>query len=504
MSVSTTRAERRKKSRRRPLRLVYVELAAANGGMMKDLSEEGFSLRAMMPLKVGDKTPFTLSLNESTRIEGVGEVHWVAEDGRVAGVRFLEIADSARQDIRDWLIRGDTPPEREKPVEKQEATLEQLREEMYSVPPRPEGLYPMASPENAPVAEQKQVQEEALSVAASHPESVPVGSVGVASPGPDAAERPPEHLEPPQAEKVAARWDDAAAPPLPRLSLTPRGAEPASPLSSGTTELGTEPGTKSHWKPIPDPEPPAEEAPPLPDISEILIQPGGKTTPKQIPALPPWETVEQAVTSPRRFSLSSAFTMMTLLALLAALYVFHKEVGQGLIWLGEELGGLPENRNQSLVPPSPDVGAKNGGAASPVATFPDAPADQRAPAALAPSPEKSLSTPNPVSQTTGNPDTGAAQQPAAIEPGQAEYVQATQMLRSRNPRTEMSEALRLLWIAVEKGNSNAELELAQMYWRGQGVLQNCDQAHILFTAAARKGNADAQRRLLEFRNAGCE
>jgi TPR repeat protein len=57
---------------------------------------------------------------------------------------------------------------------------------------------------------------------------------------------------------------------------------------------------------------------------------------------------------------------------------------------------------------------------------------------------------------------------------------------------------------VEKGNPNAELTLAELYWRGQGVARNCDQTGILLGAAARKGNADAQKRLRQFRREGCE
>jgi TPR repeat protein len=79
-----------------------------------------------------------------------------------------------------------------------------------------------------------------------------------------------------------------------------------------------------------------------------------------------------------------------------------------------------------------------------------------------------------------------------------------QLLGGRNGQVDMPEALRLLWIAVEKGNANAELELAEMYWRGRGVIQNCDQALILLTAATRKGSAEAQRRLQEFQKQGCE
>ena len=48
----TVHTERRKKLRNRPPRLVYVELESGNGGMMRDLTEGGFALRAMMPLRV--------------------------------------------------------------------------------------------------------------------------------------------------------------------------------------------------------------------------------------------------------------------------------------------------------------------------------------------------------------------------------------------------------------------------------------------------------------------
>jgi len=36
------------------------------------------------------------------------------------------------------------------------------------------------------------------------------------------------------------------------------------------------------------------------------------------------------------------------------------------------------------------------------------------------------------------------------------------------------------------------------------VARNCDQARILFTAAARKGSSEAQKQLREFQREGCE
>ncbi len=45
---------------------------------------------------------------------------------------------------------------------------------------------------------------------------------------------------------------------------------------------------------------------------------------------------------------------------------------------------------------------------------------------------------------------------------------------------------------AEKGDAEAEAVLGKMYWRGQGVLKDSDQALKLFKASAVQGNAEAQ------------
>jgi TPR repeat protein len=109
--------------------------------------------------------------------------------------------------------------------------------------------------------------------------------------------------------------------------------------------------------------------------------------------------------------------------------------------------------------------------------------------------------------TTPATNKPSAQKPPSepeSEAGEQEYLQAQEMLKSGDREGGFQEAVRLLWIAVEKGNSKAEVSLAELYRRGEGVARNCDQARILLTAAARKGNADAQRRLQKFLREGCE
>ena len=83
-------------------------------------------------------------------------------------------------------------------------------------------------------------------------------------------------------------------------------------------------------------------------------------------------------------------------------------------------------------------------------------------------------------------------------------MQAQEILKGKDREGRLAEVVRLLWTAVEKGNSSAEVSLADMYRRGQGVTKNCDQTRILLMAAARKGNAEAQRRLEAFLREGCE
>jgi|SRR5690348_5384112 len=61
-----------------------------------------------------------------------------------------------------------------------------------------------------------------------------------------------------------------------------------------------------------------------------------------------------------------------------------------------------------------------------------------------------------------------------------------------------------LWAAVQRGDVDSEVALARLYLSGTaGVSKNCEQARVLFKAAARKGNADAQHELDNLSAQGC-
>jgi TPR repeat protein len=56
---------------------------------------------------------------------------------------------------------------------------------------------------------------------------------------------------------------------------------------------------------------------------------------------------------------------------------------------------------------------------------------------------------------------------------------------------------------VKKGSVEAELTLAELYIRGEGVPKNCGQARVLLSAAAKKGNQTASEELAQLVRSGC-
>jgi TPR repeat protein len=61
-----------------------------------------------------------------------------------------------------------------------------------------------------------------------------------------------------------------------------------------------------------------------------------------------------------------------------------------------------------------------------------------------------------------------------------------------------------LWKAVKRGSVNAEVTLANLYLEGEAVPQNCEQAHMLLSAASMKGSKAADNYLKSSYAERCE
>jgi hypothetical protein len=97
----------------------------------------------------------------------------------------------------------------------------------------------------------------------------------------------------------------------------------------------------------------------------------------------------------------------------------------------------------------------------------------------------------------------AATTPKVSEPGEEDLVLAQPYLNNKSGPAGNAVAVRLLWSAVEKGNVQAEITLANLYSHGNGVTKSCDQARVLLRAAAKKGSNEASQDLAEIVRTGC-
>jgi hypothetical protein len=526
----TLDTERRKESRKRPPSLVYVELASANGGMMRDICEEGFAVRVMMPLRIGDSTPFAFSLDASTRFEGSCQVLWVEEEGHVAGMKFTDVSPQLLEQVRLWLAEEQSETDQPPVAPAHEVnTLEELRAELRGVKPRAEIPRAVAPPiEKAP---REIPRVEAPQVERPRVEPLRVEHSRVETP----------RVETPRTETPRTE--------TPRVEITrmeiPRVEEPTPNLRAAEEKIKElepmeEPIAPPAWREqqeiasrLPQEDEDVhlrQEAPTFAErfssaFEEAIAEPPSY---EPLPELREPGLLEKGAPRLDSTTVSLAIRILIFLALVAAAVVFHRDLGNGLIWLGAKVSGAdtqtaerPSTAMQQTAPSSaqPPVSPPADETPNPLPSTEQKETNQTAAAgvtkkpantpAAAANPANPAAKPKNPSTTPSSPATNKApaQKPASeleSEPGEQEYLQAQELLKSGDREGAFQEAVRLLWIAVEKGNSKAEVSLAELYRRGQGVTRNCDQTRILLTAAARKGNTDAQRRLDKFLREGCE
>jgi hypothetical protein len=162
----------------------------------------------------------------------------------------------------------------------------------------------------------------------------------------------------------------------------------------------------------------------------------------------------------------------------------------------------------SVEVPSPSISPElpSAGSAEPVAS--EAPPDPAGPPPLSSSEDDSNAL-GATAQTTTEPaaDDPVADVPEDVSPrvtdsGEVELAIARRFLSEDRPSASAAAA-RFLWTAVEKGNGRAQILLAGLYARGEGVNQSCDQARVLLRAAAKKGNDEASQELARIIRNGC-
>jgi hypothetical protein len=93
-----------------------------------------------------------------------------------------------------------------------------------------------------------------------------------------------------------------------------------------------------------------------------------------------------------------------------------------------------------------------------------------------------------ASQSSASPD-------KLTDEGGEELIQGRRYLEGQGVPKNSAVAASLLWKSVSKQNVGAILLLSDLYVRGDGVPQSCDQARVLLRAAAQRGSSEARDKL---------
>ncbi len=94
--------ERRVNIRKVPEHLAYLSLPFDNGGIVLDISEGGLGFHTIAPVEADGPIHFRFAINSATRIRAVGELAWKDKTGKTGGLRFTQLPDGVREQIRVW------------------------------------------------------------------------------------------------------------------------------------------------------------------------------------------------------------------------------------------------------------------------------------------------------------------------------------------------------------------------------------------------------------------
>ena len=448
--------ERRHNTRVKLDHVAYINLNSVNGGIVLDVSNEGLGFQAVAPFAIKESIRFSLSVGSIDGAEAAGELMWADETGKRGGLRFTFLSKQVGEQIRIWLGQ----PVSASPVFRDPAPAAAAGMEFVSAR---KGDAASAGAEGSFAGD----RSESFSAVRS--------------------DRVPTPVEPSRASTRPASVRGGFSPDLTR----PEAPAPRQPRN---------------WPPI------------LPPEEGLFAEPRLAATPDTVPS---------------RFNLAAAVFVLALGVVIGILAIIYKhEAGESLIRLGEGLSG--ETRIQPAaraVEPTPSPGVESrpaGGTASdrqenhapPAEAAPKSPpqAATEQPAG-APSPEsgrealleaRSLepSSAGPARKAAADQAARMAERGGAVHPsddkGEADLALARKYLREGSGPANGAAAVQLLWSAVQKGSSGAEVDLAELYLRGQSVRKNCEQARVLLTAANNRNNADAGQKLAELSRYGCK
>jgi TonB family protein len=160
--VSIPARDRRAHPRQRIRSLSYVQLGDGNGGIVLNISEGGIAVQAAEGL---DDSEGLLAMRievprSRKRLELTGEIAWIGESRKEAGLRFVNLPEAALTRIRAWMAREESPAagqeESEEEIEAPVARAAEARAETLASAEAPAVREDRAVEAEEPVAENEE------------------------------------------------------------------------------------------------------------------------------------------------------------------------------------------------------------------------------------------------------------------------------------------------------------------------------------------------------------
>jgi hypothetical protein len=452
-------------------RILTIRIEPDNHAIVLNVSDEGLGFHAYAPVTQSGTIHFSFSDN-GRRFEGSGELIWTDATQKTGGLRFSSLSRASRQRIWNWLDQ----------------------------------LGAVTSSEPSAEAATKQEETAHLSSAAAR-ESV--ASVS----------RPTESSVPRQQVSSAPAVGAAHE----TIADAERFAEP------GRTQTAQPPPVQAPYLGLGLPQnygaPPPEGVPPAPPVSQPTLYPGFSLI-KEDPRPTPYSWNDEL--EPPKTNFFSGFVsggIVSAIIVAIVIFAYGNPIGF-LLGKGQAWTTTPAASQREPAPPPP-AGAL---ARTPAPSTPISPGNVAAPSAPSSAADASGNSgaTDSADSTLAADATTPTKQPAETETpamprsrqhlkstritrppktvadgGDGDFALAQRYLNGKAGRADGAIAAPFLWAAVEKGNVAAEVTLADLYARGDGVPKNCDQARVLFRAAAEKGSSEASQQLSQIIRRGC-
>ena len=102
-------SDRRLLPRFTPKSVTYLEVGDGNGGIVVNISEGGLFVQAAVSLLGTEFPRLRLQVGFKTYLELRGKIAWIGDYKKRAGIRFVDLSEDERGQLREWIVLGARP-----------------------------------------------------------------------------------------------------------------------------------------------------------------------------------------------------------------------------------------------------------------------------------------------------------------------------------------------------------------------------------------------------------